>query len=160
MFLLNFSYGYVYGYDTNEQENDLSIYVFPLFSPSFFMFFHCWIANEICGNADKWRMWGRGVRHPHNPPCDVSKWCQACYLKHRTNHYREWQKSSVSYGTVYRAMCALQLHPHRIRVTHKLSPFDLHFCNWLLTNFTPIPTQPTLLNDFFLMKHCFHCPGM
>ncbi len=59
----------------------------------------------------------------------------------------------VSYDTAHRATCTLQLHPYHIRVTHKLSSLDsdqcLHDCNWLLTNFTPVPTQPTLLNVIF-----------
>ncbi len=63
------------------------------------------------------------------------------------------KEQNVSYSTAHRATCTLQYHLYHIRVTHKLLLLDsnqsLHYCNWLLTNFMPVPTQPTLLNDFF-----------
>ncbi len=75
------------------------------------------------------------------------------------------KEQNVSYSTVHHATRVLQLHPYHIWVTHELSPLDpdqrLHCSNWLLTNFTPVPTQPTLLNDIFSpMKRGFLCPGM
>ncbi len=64
------------------------------------------------------------------------------------------KEQNVSYGiTAHHATGALQLHPYSIRVTRELSPLDsdqcLHYCNWLLTNFTTVPTQPTSLNNIF-----------
>ncbi len=67
--------------------------------------------------------------------------------------WRVAKEQKVSYCTAHCAACALQLHPYRIWVTHKPSPLDLdqylHYCNWLSTNFMPVPMQPTLLNDIF-----------
>ncbi len=61
------------------------------------------------------------------------------------------KEQNVSYGTAHHATHALQLHLYRIRVTHKLLPLDpdqcLHDHNWLFTNFMPVPTQPTILNN-------------
>ncbi len=61
----------MYGYGTTEQGNYfyfprqqvflLFICFFPCFPLLFIFFFHGWIPNEICGNADKWRMWEGGV---------------------------------------------------------------------------------------------------
>ncbi len=73
------------------------------------------------------------------------------------------KEQNVSYSTAHRATRALQLHPYRIRVTHKLSPLDpnqhLHYCNWLLTNFIPAPMKPTSLNDFFPDQAWFSLSG-
>ncbi len=66
------------------------------------------------------------------------------------------KEQNVSYSTVHCAIGALQLHPYHIRVTHKLSLLDpnqrLHYCNWLLTNFMPALTQPTLLYIFLFFR--------
>ncbi len=63
------------------------------------------------------------------------------------------KEQSVSYGTVHSATHALQFHPYHIRITYELLLLDpdqhLHYPNWLLTNFIPVPMQPTFLNDFF-----------
>ncbi len=81
MFLLNFSYGYVWLWynqtrklfllSTAVQVFLLFLCFFPCFSPSFYIFFpwlDCrWNLRKCRWNADKWRIWGRGVRHPpHN----------------------------------------------------------------------------------------------